>query len=69
MPIVNTSILGAFAKFTGIVGIDAIVEAIREGVPIMRDKNAEAAVEAYSSLEGLEKVGVNFSKESPGEMH
>ncbi len=33
IPIVNTSILGAFAKFTGIVGIEAIVEAIHEGVP------------------------------------
>jgi pyruvate ferredoxin oxidoreductase gamma subunit/2-oxoisovalerate ferredoxin oxidoreductase gamma subunit len=68
MPIVNTSILGAFAKFTGIVAIEAIVEAIREGVPAMRDKNAEAAMEAYNSLETLVKVSVNFSKEPSGEI-
>ena len=69
IPIVNTSILGAFAKFTGIVGIDAIVEAVREGVPIMRDKNAEAAMEAYNSLEAFEKVSVNLSEDSSGETH
>lgn len=69
MPIVNTSILGAFAKFTGIVGIEAIVEAVREGVPIMRDKNAEAAMEAYNSLEPLLKVSVDLSKEPSGEMN
>lgn len=69
MPIVNTSILGAFAKFTGIVGIEAIVEAIREGVPIMRDKNAEAAMEAYGSVDSLEGVSVDFSRESLGEIH
>jgi 2-oxoisovalerate/pyruvate ferredoxin oxidoreductase gamma subunit len=66
MPIVNTSILGAFAKFTGIVGIEAIVEAIREGVPILRDKNAEAAMEAYNSLEALANVTVDLSKEPFG---
>jgi len=63
IPIVNTSILGAFAKFTGIVGIEAVVDAIREGVPIMRDKNAEAAMEAYDSLEPLEDVSLDLSKE------
>jgi pyruvate ferredoxin oxidoreductase gamma subunit len=63
IPIVNTPILGAFAKFTGMVGIDAIVEAIREGVPIMRDKNAEAAIEAFNSLETMAKVAVDLSRE------
>ena len=66
IPIVNTSILGAFAKFTGIVGIEAIVEAIHEGVPIMRDKNAEAAMEAYESLETPVKVSVDLMKDLPG---
>jgi pyruvate ferredoxin oxidoreductase gamma subunit/2-oxoisovalerate ferredoxin oxidoreductase gamma subunit len=68
IPIVNTSILGAFAKFTGIVGIEAIVEAIREGVPIMRDKNAEAAMEAYNSLETVVKVSVDSSNEPSREI-
>jgi len=60
MPIVNTSILGAFARFTGIVGIEAIVEAIREGVPIMRDKNAEAAMEAYNAVDTMALIGVDM---------
>jgi len=53
MPIVNTAILGAFAKFTGIVGIEPIVEAVREGVPIKRDENAKAALEAYETIETM----------------
>ncbi|HQT90847.1 MAG TPA: 2-oxoacid:acceptor oxidoreductase family protein [Candidatus Kryptobacter bacterium] len=51
MPIVNTAILGAFAKFSGVVGIEAILEAIREGVPMKQDENAAAALEAYESVE------------------
>ncbi len=56
MPIVNTAILGAFAKFSGVVGIDAIVEAIREGVPIKRDENAAAALEAYDAAETVSDI-------------
>ncbi|MCL5034790.1 MAG: 2-oxoacid:acceptor oxidoreductase family protein [Bacteroidetes bacterium] len=58
IPIVNTSILGAFSRFTGVVGIDAVVEAIREGVPIMPDENAAAAMEAYEAVKStaLERV-------------
>lgn len=65
IPIVNTSILGAFSRFTGVVGIDAVVEAIREGVPIMPDENAAAAMEAYEAVKStaservLGKVKVN----------
>ena len=69
IPIVNTSILGAFARFTGIVSIEAIVEAIREGVPIMRDRNAKAAMEAFNSIELPVKVSVDFSKEQAGKVH
>lgn len=50
IPIVNTAVLGAFAKFTGVVGIDAVVEAVEEGVPVMREENAAAAMDAYDSL-------------------
>lgn len=50
IPIVNTAILGAFAKFTGLVGIEAVVEAIEEGVPVKREENAAAAMDAYESL-------------------
>lgn len=67
IPIVNTSILGAFAKFTGVVGIDAIVEAIREGVPTKRDENAEAAKEAYKTVETIQGLsGVSESRQESG---
>ncbi|MBI2267180.1 MAG: 2-oxoacid:acceptor oxidoreductase family protein [Armatimonadetes bacterium] len=50
IPIVNTAILGAFARFTGVVGIDAIVEAIRESAPARKAENVAATMEAYNSL-------------------
>jgi 2-oxoacid:acceptor oxidoreductase gamma subunit (pyruvate/2-ketoisovalerate family) len=46
-PIVNTAILGAFSKVTGLVGIEAIVQAVREEVPTKEEANARAALEAY----------------------
>jgi pyruvate ferredoxin oxidoreductase gamma subunit/2-oxoisovalerate ferredoxin oxidoreductase gamma subunit len=50
-PIVNTSILGAFARVTGIVGIEALAETIRESVPGKGRENEAAAREAYESVE------------------
>ncbi len=50
-PIVNTAILGAFSKITGLVGIDSTLEAIREKVPIKKDENVKAAREAYENAE------------------
>ncbi len=49
-PIVNTAILGAFSKFTGVVGIDAVLEAIKESVPIKPEANAQAALDAYQQF-------------------
>ena len=49
-PIVNTAILGAFAKATSLVGIDSIVLAIREEVSVKRSENARAAREAYKEV-------------------
>ena len=46
-PIVNTAILGAFARVTGLVGIDSIKAAIGGEVPIKPEANAEAAQQAY----------------------
>lgn len=48
-PIVNTAILGAFAKATGFVKIESIVTAIKKEVPIKPDENAKAAEEAFNS--------------------
>lgn len=54
-PIVNTAILGAYAKVSekvdvGKVGIDSIVEAIGEGVPAKVKENMAAAKDAYEKV-------------------
>lgn len=49
-PIVNTAILGAFSKVTGLVGIDSIALAIREELSGKKDENAKAAREAYQEV-------------------
>ncbi len=50
-PIVNTGILGAFARVTGFVSLKATVEAIVENVPLMPENNAKAAEEAYKNVQ------------------
>ncbi len=47
-PIVNTAILGALAKATGIVNIDDIERAIKKNIPIKTDANIKACREAYN---------------------
>lgn len=54
-PIVNTAILGAFSKISGVVSLDVLLKGIKEIVPIKPEENAEAATEAYNS--------VNFKEE------
>ena len=49
VPIINTTILGAFAKVTGIVKIESVLEAIRESAPSKPEENARAAQEAYEA--------------------
>jgi len=49
-PIVNTAILGAFAKVSGLVKIETVMNAIRESAPAKREENAQAAKEAYESV-------------------
>jgi 2-oxoacid:acceptor oxidoreductase gamma subunit (pyruvate/2-ketoisovalerate family) len=49
-PIVNTSILGAVARATSVVGLDSLLAAIREKVPSRREENAAAAKDAYEAL-------------------
>ena len=46
-PIVNTSILGAFASISGVVGLDSLLATIREYAPAKPAENALAAEEAY----------------------
>ena len=52
-PIVNTAIIGAFASAFGLVGLDAVCEAVREEVPIKQDENVEAAMEAAEAVRTL----------------
>ncbi len=50
-PIVNTAVLGAFAKASGLVGLKAVLEAVKEESPIKIKKNLAAAEEAYNKVE------------------
>jgi len=49
-PIVSTAIVGAFSRTTGIVGLEAVLEAISEAVPIAPEANVAAAKEAYEQV-------------------
>ncbi len=51
-PIVNTAILGAFSRASGLVGIDAVEAAIEEHVPIKKQGNRRAARQAYDQVCG-----------------
>ncbi len=46
-PIVNTAIMGGFAKMCDAVSIDAIQASIREHAPVKEEENVAAAREAY----------------------
>jgi len=50
VPIVNTTILGAFAKATQTVTIESIMEAVRQNVPSKPENNAKAALEAFQTV-------------------
>jgi 2-oxoacid:acceptor oxidoreductase gamma subunit (pyruvate/2-ketoisovalerate family) len=47
VPIVNTTILGAFSRVTETVKIESVLAAIRENAPSKPENNANAAREAY----------------------
>lgn len=64
-PIVNTAILGAYAKASGSVGLDAILTAIAEAVPSGTEANQAAAREAYQSVRGPELVEKPLETGSP----
>lgn len=46
-PIVNTAIMGGFAKMCNVVTLDSILESIRELAPAKEEENVAAAKEAY----------------------
>ena len=47
MPIINTTILGAFPKVIEKVTLDSVLDAIRENSPSKPEENARAALDAY----------------------
>ncbi len=51
-PIINTTILGAVAKATGLVTIESIRKAIHDKIPTKREQNEQAAQKAFDSLKG-----------------
>ncbi len=50
MPIVNTTILGALPKVASLLGIESILEAVREYAPSKPEENAEAALESFHTV-------------------
>ena len=51
-PIVNTAIMGGFARATGIVKMESIKAGIEEFVPRFTDQNVAAAREAFEQTRG-----------------
>jgi len=50
-PIVNTSMVGAFARSTGVVSIDSVAEAVRRQVKRKVEPNIQAARDAFDVVE------------------
>ena len=50
-PIVNTPMIGAFARVFDMPPMDAIAEAIREEVPVEVEGNIKAAEDAYEEVQ------------------
>jgi len=56
-PIVNTTVLGAYAALSDEVGIEALFKAIYELSPSKPDQNVEAARKAYELAEWMKEKG------------
>lgn len=48
-PIINTAMLGAFAKATGTVSLESVVEATRSNSPRKSEENAQSVMDAFES--------------------
>ena len=64
LPVVNTAMVGAFARATGEIKIENVVEAIKEEWRgAVGEKNAKAAVLAYERLiKGWKEVKVSYNE-------
>ncbi len=54
-PIVNTAILGAVVKATGMVKIKSLIDVVKENAPAKKEENAKATEQAYNEVRG-EKI-------------
>lgn len=49
-PIVNTAILGAFARMSGDLKIENLLQAVEDSVPSKREQNLQAVKKAYETV-------------------
>jgi len=54
MPVVNTVILGALARASGVVSLESVSAAIEKYAPAKPKQNREAAVEGYGSVRTID---------------
>ena len=52
-PIVNSAILGAFSKASGLVSLDSLTKSILSNAPSKKEENAAAAKDAYEMVETM----------------
>jgi len=53
-PLVNTAMLGAFAKISGDLKLDNLLQAVKDNVPQKTDMNIKAVIKAYESAASYE---------------
>ena len=58
-PYYNTAMVGAYGSFSGHVGLDPILEAVREMTPASPESNAEAARLAFDQVQIIEAGGAH----------
>jgi len=49
-PIINTAMVGAFARALQMPSLDALIAAIQEEIPVKSQANIDAAIEAYEKV-------------------
>jgi pyruvate ferredoxin oxidoreductase gamma subunit/2-oxoisovalerate ferredoxin oxidoreductase gamma subunit len=49
-PIVNTAMAGAFARASGLISLESVLDAVKEAVPVEKERNETAAREAYERV-------------------
>ncbi len=55
-PIVNTAMVGAFARVFGVPDLSALKRVIMEEIPVKPDKNVDAAKEAFEEVSFIDEV-------------